>query len=115
MNSRIALLPLLVLFAAAGCGQTGLTAPVADEAVAVGGLGFSQAAAPKASCWGQASAVFAQMGEMGPHSSQQSNPRAGLRNLARLLADAGIIPDDTMSSLGVFVANELGLTIAACM
>ena len=66
-------------------------------------------------CFGQASAVFAQMGEMGTHSSQQPTPRMGLANLAGLLADAGIIPDDSMASLGQFVANELGLSIEACM
>ena len=67
------------------------------------------------SCWGQASAVFAQMGLMGEHSSQQPNPRLGLRNLARALADLGVIPDDSMASLGAFVAAELGLEIEACL
>lgn len=67
------------------------------------------------SCWGQASAVFAQMGEMGPHSAEQPTPRLGLRNLARALADQGVIPDDSMESLGVFVAAELGLSIDACL
>lgn len=66
-------------------------------------------------CWGQATAVFAQMGDMGEHSSQQPTPRLGLRNLARALADDGTIPDDSMQSLGTFVANELGLSIDACM
>jgi hypothetical protein len=66
-------------------------------------------------CWGQASAVFAQMGEMGEHSSSQSSPRLGLRNLARFLAEQGVIPDDSMRSLGIFVATELGLEIDACM
>lgn len=65
-------------------------------------------------CWGQASAVFAQMGEMGEHSSQQPTPRLGLRNLARVLYDAGIIADDSMQALGQFVAAELGLEIDAC-
>ena len=74
-----------------------------------------QAAPPDhAACWGQASAVFAQMGEMGDHSSSQGNPRLGLRNLARALHADGIIPDDTMQELGVFVANALGLSIDAC-
>lgn len=36
-------------------------------------------------CWGQASAVFAQTGEMGQHASQEPTPRLGLRNLARAL------------------------------
>jgi hypothetical protein len=65
-------------------------------------------------CWGQASRVFAQMGEMGDHSSSFPTPRLGLRNLARELAAAGIIPDDSMAALGAFVATELGLSIEAC-
>jgi hypothetical protein len=65
-------------------------------------------------CWGQATAVFAQTGEMGEHASQQPTPRLGLRNLARALYDAGVIGDDTMQALGAFVANELGLSIDAC-
>jgi len=71
--------------------------------------------AASAACWGQASAVFAQMGLLGEHSSQQANPRLGLRNLARVLADLGVIPDDSMASLGAFVAAELGLDIEACL
>jgi hypothetical protein len=73
-----------------------------------------RAVAVRAACWGQASAVFAQMGLMGEHASQQPNPRLGLRNLARALSDAGVIPDDSMESLGAFVAEELGLDIDAC-
>ena len=65
-------------------------------------------------CWGQATAVFAQTGEMGQHASEQPTPRLGLRNLARALADAGEIPDDSMQALGAFVASELGLSIDAC-
>jgi hypothetical protein len=66
-------------------------------------------------CYGQAAAAFAQMGEMGEHSSSFPTPRLGLRNLARSLAEAGAIPDDSMQSLGAFVADQLGLTIEACM
>ncbi len=66
-------------------------------------------------CWGQATAVFAQMGVMGEHASQQETPRLGLHNLAVALADAGVIPDDSLQSLGAFVAGELGLSIDACM
>jgi len=72
------------------------------------------AAQSPSSCWGQASAVFARTGEMGEHASAEPTPRLGLRNLARALADAGIIPDDSMQSLGQFVADALGLTIEAC-
>jgi hypothetical protein len=67
-----------------------------------------------ASCWGQASMVFAQMGLMGEHSSSFETPRLGLRNLARSLADAGVLEDDSMQALGAFVARELGLSIEAC-
>ena len=73
-----------------------------------------QAADVGQACWGQASAIFAQMGEMGKHASEQPNPRLGLRNLARALFEAGVIPDDTMEALGGFVAAELGLTLDAC-
>lgn len=65
-------------------------------------------------CWGQASAVFAQTGEMGEHSSQQPTPRLGLRNLARALYEQGVIADDSLQALGQFVAAELGLSIDAC-
>ena len=70
---------------------------------------------PQQACWGQATKVFAQTGAMGEHASQQPSPRLGLRNLARALYEAGVIPDDSMYSLGVFVSYELGLSIDACM
>jgi hypothetical protein len=70
----------------------------------------SAAGAVEPSCWGQASAVFAQTGEMGAHSSSFATPRLGLRNLARQVLG----PDATMADLGVFVANELNLSIDAC-
>ena len=65
-------------------------------------------------CWGQASAVFAQMGKMGEHASEQPTPRVGLGNLARLLYEAGVIADDSMTALGAFVSAELGLSVDAC-
>lgn len=75
----------------------------------------AETANPQQACWGQATKVFAQTGVMGAHASQQPSPRLGLRNLARALFEAGIIPDDSMYSLGVFVSSELGLDIEACM
>ena len=48
------------------------------------GLTEVQAAQGPQSCWGQATKVFAQMGEMGEHASEQGNPRIGLRNLMLL-------------------------------
>jgi hypothetical protein len=73
-----------------------------------------KAAPSSQACWGQATKVFAQMGAMGEHSRSFDTPRLGLRNLARALYDQGVLPDDSMRSLGVFVANELGLSIDAC-
>lgn len=66
-------------------------------------------------CWGQATRVFAQSGEMGEHASQQETPRLGLRNLARALYEQGVLEDDTLRSLGAFVAAELDLSIDACL
>ena len=77
--------------------------------VMAGGTGQSDA------CWGQATAVFARTGVMGEHASQQPTPRLGLRNLARALADQGMIADDSLQALGQFVASALGLRIDACM
>lgn len=102
---------LLLVGTLAACENAPL-APVGDDLSATPSMA---AANPRAACWGQATKVFAQLGEMGQHASEQPTPRAGLRNLARLLADAGIIPDDSMASLGEFVANALGLSIEACM
>lgn len=75
----------------------------------------AQAAADDQACWGQATAVFAQSGEMGEHASMQENPRVGLRNLARALYEDDTIPEDTMQALGAFVAAEYELEIDACM
>ena len=75
----------------------------------------AQAAPGDDACWGQATKVFAQMGVMGEHASGQENPRLGLRNLARALYDLGVLPDDSMQSLGAFVAQELSLGVDACM
>ncbi|WP_278237360.1 hypothetical protein [Isoptericola sp. AK164] len=86
-----------------------LAAPLAAAPAAAAGHG------PHPSCWGQASAVFAQMQMMGEHSSSFPTPRVGLRNLARDLAEVGAIEDDGMADLGVFVATELGLEIDACL
>ena len=78
------------------------------------GLVPAVAAANPHACWGQASAVFAQLGEMGEHASQYETPRAGLANLARYLYDMGDIPAPTMQALGAFVAAAWGLSIDAC-
>ena len=87
---------------------------LAAGSLAVGLMAAPALADPAPSCWGQASAVFAQTGIMGEHSSSFDTPRLGIRNLARALADAGVIPDDSMAALGVFVSDELGLDVEAC-
>jgi hypothetical protein len=92
----------------AGCADP--AAP--DQALAPESASF---AAASQSCWGQATKVFAQTGEMGPHSSQQANPRLGLANLARYLYNEGVIPEPTLQALGAWVAAELGLSIDACL
>jgi hypothetical protein len=74
----------------------------------------AQAAPDDEACWGQATRVFAQTADMGQHASQEPTPRLGLRNLARALYESGALPDDTMQSLGTFVADALGLNIDAC-
>jgi hypothetical protein len=78
-------------------------------------IGEVHTSASPSSCWGQATQVFARMGVMGQHASQQETPRIGLRNLARALYDQGILRDDSLQALGAFVAEELGLTIEACL
>jgi hypothetical protein len=93
-----------------------LVAVVMMLVLVFGVFGGSAAAAPGGNaCWGQATKVFAQTEDMGLHSSSEATPRLGLRNLARYLYDEGVIPDDTMEALGVFVTGELGLSIDACM
>lgn len=73
----------------------------------------AQAADP--SCWGQATKVFAMMGEMGEHASQEATPRLGLHNLAVELYKMGVLPDDSLAALGAFVAEAMGMSIDACM
>jgi hypothetical protein len=68
-------------------------------------------------CWGQASAAFAQMGQMGQHASQQETPRDGLANLARdLYYEAGVLDAPTLQALGAYLVSiDSDLTVEACM
>lgn len=91
----------------------------AGAAVAVAvGLALSPvragATTSDAACWGQATQVFAQMGVMGEHAGQQSEPRVGLRNLAVALYEQGALPEPSIQALGAFVSSALGLSIEAC-
>lgn len=114
---RHALLPTLALSAmvlASGCGGTDLVQPVADldlhPSFSVGEVEQEQA------CWGQATAVFAQMGKMGEHASQQAEPRDGLANLARYLYEDGVIEAPTLQALGEFLVSiDPDLTVGTCM
>ena len=68
---RLALLPVLALLTV-GCGESNLVAPVEDDGMNTSDLLVTAAMTDNPSaCWGQASAVFAMMGRMGTHSSQQ--------------------------------------------
>ena len=88
-------------------------------AVFVASLTFTpqaQASPPWESCWGQASAVFAQMGYMGEHASQQEEPRDGLYNLAFYLYDAGVLSEPSLAALGAYLVSiDPRLTVEACM
>jgi len=66
-------------------------------------------------CWGEATEALARLGEMGYHASHQDNPRLGLRNVARVLYDMGLLPDDSLQSLGAFLSSALGLSIDSCL
>lgn len=67
-------------------------------------------------CWGQATAVFAQLGEMGDHASQQPTPRLGLANLANALYDDEVIDAPTLQALAAFLVSiDPNLTVEACM
>lgn len=107
---RFTLLALSVAGAALLAGCSDPAAPEAALAPDAPVMDISGAA-----CWGQATQVFARMGEMGAHASEQANPRLGLANLARALYDAGALDEPTLQALGAFVADALGLTIDACM
>lgn len=80
-------------------------------------LGQSPAKAYTDACWGQATAVFARMGEMGIHASQQAEPREGLGNLAnRLYYEEGVLDAPTLQALGAFLVSiDPDLTVEACM
>jgi hypothetical protein len=107
-RSSFLVLLALALVTVSGCSGERITEAVPPSQASLDVRPSSQ------SCWGQASAVFAQMGVMGQHASSYPTPRLGLRNLARSLYEAGVLQDDTMQALGAFVADELGLTIEAC-
>lgn len=68
-------------------------------------------------CWGQATAAFARMGEMGPHASQQTEPRDGLTNLARdLYYEEGVLDAPTIQALAAYLVSvDPDLTVEACM
>ena len=115
---------LIATLLAVGCSSTvAPTAPTSLSTVSAlpSGGGSSvpsfqlQSARNDRACWGEATEVFARMGEMGTHASQQSEPRLGLRNVARALYQQGVIPDDTLRALGAFLSSAFGLTIESCL
>jgi hypothetical protein len=79
-------------------------------------LATAPATAYTNACWGQATAAFAQTGEMGEHASQQTNPRVGLANLARYLYYVeGVLDAPTLQALGAYLVSiDPDLTVEAC-
>lgn len=124
-SSKLSLIALPLVLFLGGCSSEAPLSPSVNETPTTEATsastslynagGSSAISANGKACWGQASRVFAKMGDMGEHASQEPTPRAGLRNLARELYDAGVIEDDSMQALGQFVADALGLSIDACM
>lgn len=68
-------------------------------------------------CWGQATAAFARMGQMGSHASQQAEPRDGLAVLANYLYyEEGVLDAPTLQALGAYLVSiDPNLTVEACM
>lgn len=59
-----------------------------------------------ANCWGVVTSQFARAdGGIGEHSSDQSNPRFGLGNVAKLFYELGLISDPHVSDLGALLAQ----------
>ena len=110
IHQALSALAIILSLALVGCSDSSIVDGLADQRVEETVAKTSQ----KYACWGQASAVYAKMGLMGEHSSQQEEPRIGLANLARYLFELGIIAEPTMQALGAFFATELGLSIEAC-
>ena len=75
----------------------------------------AQASRNQQACWGEATQVFAQLGDFGAHASQQATPRLGLRNVARALYEQGLLPDDSLQALGAFLSAALELSIDSCL
>ena len=100
-----------------GCAQESGFSPTSPSVAA--SVGGSETAAlgtrSDRACWGEATQALAGLGEMGYHASQQPTPRLGLRNVARLLNDLGLLPDDSLQSLGAFLSSALGLNIDSCL
>jgi hypothetical protein len=69
------------------------------------------AATPDQSCWGVVSAQLARYsGGLGGHISEQSEPRLGLGNVARLFLG----PDGKVYELGTLLASIDGIEATAC-
>ena len=57
-------------------------------------------------CWGVVTSQFARADRgIGDHSSNQTNPRLGLGNVAKALFDQGLITDPHVSDLGALLAQ----------
>ncbi len=122
MRSSVFTVLIVAVFAAGCSGVASPTAPspslqVSPMAAAPlsAGVTVQPSSRNQHACWGEATQVFAQMGELGAHASEQATPRLGLRNVARALFELGIIADDSLQALGAFLSAALGLSIESCL
>ena len=66
-------------------------------------------------CFGLVASVYGQLGIQGEHASSfAGDDRVGLYNLAGQLYDLGFLNEPTITGLGVFLHDALGLDIDAC-
>jgi hypothetical protein len=80
---------------------------VAVPALALPGAAMAQPDdSVPANCWGVVTSQFARADRgIGEHSSNQTNPRLGLGNVAKALYDQGLISDPHVSDLGALLAQ----------
>ena len=66
-------------------------------------------------CWGVVSARLASTEHtMGEHASNQTEPRLGLGNLARILYEAGVTSGPHVSDMGSFLATVDDVEATQC-
>ena len=76
---------------------------------------FAAGSPTNPNCWGTVTSQRAStLHDIGQHVSSQSEPRAGLGNVARQLYDLGLTSGPHVSDLGSFLASVDGLDATQC-